>query len=241
MKYEKVGQTPAAAQVGDMYIADDSSNLSRELIAAYQPYSPEVEAMRSLRSQIMLGSFSASANALAIVSPSSGDGRTFIAANLAIVFSQLGKRTLLVDAHLQNARVHELFGMQNMLGFSSALAAGGSSDVTPVGVPQFKNLSVVPAGVRPANADDLLAHVSYGSLFSSMMSQFDVVLFDTPPGEASSGVDWIADRCGKVLLVVRQNYTGFAKAESFVRRIKSRAEVVGSVMNYYKRPIPRAR
>lgn len=241
MSYKKDGQPATAVHSGDIYIADDDSNLSRELIAAYQPFAPEVEAMRSLRTQLMLGSFSATANALAIVSPSSGDGRTFIASNLAIVFSQLGKRTVLVDAHLQNARVHDIFGLRNTPGLAAALADGGSGALTPASVPQFKNLDIVPAGVPPTNADDLLAHDSFGKVCRSLMSQFDVVLFDTPPGVSSSGVDWIADRCGKVLLVVRRGHTRFVEAESFVRRIKSRAEMVGSVMNTYRRPLWRKR
>jgi protein-tyrosine kinase len=211
------------------------------LISAYQPFAPEVEAMRSLRTQLMLGSFSTTSNALAIVSPSSGDGRTFIASNLAIVFSQLGKRTLLVDAHLRNPRVHDLFGLQNTTGLAAALEDGRSNALIPISVPQFKNLDILPTGAPSGHVDDLLARDSFGKVCRSLADQFDVVLFDTPPGGSSSGVDWIADRCGKVLLVVRQGHTRYVEVESFVRRIKSRADIVGSVMNRYRRPLWRKR
>jgi protein-tyrosine kinase len=222
-----------ATQFDYPYIAKDQDNLSRELIAAYNPFSPKVEALRSLRVQLMLGSFAPTANALAIVSPSSRDGRSFIAANLAVVFSQLGERTLLVDAHMQNSRLHEIFGMPNAAGLSSALVGRTFGVLKALNVPQFKNLSLVPGGPRPPNVDELLARDNFAKVCGVLRNEYDVVLFDTPAGDSSTGVDWIADRCGKALLVVRQNQTQFAAAKAFVKRMKSRAEIVGSVLNRY--------
>jgi capsular exopolysaccharide synthesis family protein len=221
--------------------SDDRSNLSRELIAAFEPSAPQVDAMRSLRAELMLGGLPATASALAVVSPASRDGRTFIAANLAIVFAQLGKRTLLVDAHLEKPRLHELFGVANVRGLSAALSPGATREPVPVSVAQFRNLSILVAGVPPSNADDLLASDSFGRACDSLRSQFDVMLVDTPPGLHGSGVDWIAHRCGKALLVVRRDQTRFAQAESFLRRIKGRADVLGCVTNKYRRRWWRAR
>ena len=222
-----------ATQFDYSYISEDSSNLSREVIAAYNPFTPKVEALRSLRVQLMLGSFASTANALAVVSPSSGDGRSFIAANLAVVFSQLGERTLLVDAHLQKSRLHELFGVPNTDGLSAALVGRTSGVLKTINVPQFKNLSLVPGGAHPPNADELLARDTFAKVCSLLTKEYDVVIFDTPPGNTSTGVDWIADRCGKALMVVRQNRTPYAETKAFVNRIRSRADVVGSVLNRY--------
>ena len=88
------------------YLPLGDSSLSHELVAAYKPFSPVVEQLRALRSQLMLRWFDAAAQrkSLAIVSPGAGEGRSFIAANLAIVFSQQGQRTLLIDANLRTAR-----------------------------------------------------------------------------------------------------------------------------------------
>lgn len=220
-----------AAQFDCSHVAEGQGDMSRELIAAHSPFSPKVEALRSLRVQLMLGSLAPTANTLAIVSPSSGDGRSYIAANLAIVFSQLGERTLLVDAHLQKARLHEMFGVQVAPGLSSGLVGRSSGVLKTVSIPQLPNLWLVPAGMQPPNADDLLARNTLIKVCSVLKSQYDVVLFDTPPGDSSTGADWIANRCGKALVVVRQNHSGFAATKTFLERIKSRAEVVGSVLN----------
>jgi len=222
-----------AAQIGGSYVADGQSDISREVIAAYSPSAPKVEALRSLRARLMLGSLGLTANAMAIVSSSSGDGRSFIAANLAVVFSQLGERTLLIDAHLQSSRLHEMFGIQNSEGLSSALAGRTAGHLKAVSIPRLRNLWLVPAGASPPNADELLAQDTFATICTALKSQFDVVLFDTPPGDSSAGADSIAGRCGKGLIVVRQNRTGFAAAKAFVERIKSHAEVVGCVLNEY--------
>ena len=222
-----------ATQFDYSYVAEGQSNLSRELVAAYNPFTPKVEALRSLRVQLMLGTFTPTANALAIVSPSTGDGRSFIAANLAVVFSQLGERTLLVDAHLQKSRLHEFFGVPNTAGLSATLVGRTSGALKTLTVPQFKNLSFIPAGAPPPNADELLAREPFAKVCSVLRKEYDVVLFDTAPGGSSTGVDWIADRCGKALMVVRQNHTEFPAAKAFLKRIELRAEVVGSVLNRY--------
>jgi receptor protein-tyrosine kinase len=212
---------------------DGPGSFGEELIAAKDPFSRKVEALRSLRVQLMLGSLAPTANMLAVVSPSSGDGRSFVAANLAIVFSQLGERTLLVDAHLQNPRLHEMLGAQLAPGLSSALVGRNSSALKAIAVPRFSNLWLLPAGERLSNADDVLARNTLIKVCSVLKSQYDIVLFDTPPGDSSTGADWIAHRCSKALMLVRQGHTGFAASKAFLERIRSRAHVVGCVLNDY--------
>ena len=81
---------------------------SDELVAAYQPFSPRVEQLRAIRSQLMLRWFDRAEErqVLTIVGAERGEGRSYLAANLAIVFSQLGERTLLVDADMRKPRQH---------------------------------------------------------------------------------------------------------------------------------------
>jgi protein-tyrosine kinase len=104
------------------YLPDDSS-LSRELVAAYEPASRAVEDLRALRSQLMLRWFDTAAErrGLAIASAGQGDGRSYLAANLAIVFSQLGERTLLIDANLRTPKQHKLFNLGGRTGLSDML------------------------------------------------------------------------------------------------------------------------
>ncbi|MBA3564536.1 MAG: chain length determinant protein tyrosine kinase EpsG [Gammaproteobacteria bacterium] len=222
-----------AAQFDYPYIREGDGLFGKELIAAYKPFTPKVEALRSLRVQLMLGSFNSSSNALAIVSPGPGEGRSYIAANLAVVFSQLGERTLLIDAHMQNPTLHKIFRVEDSPGLSSALGDRTSGKIRIVNIPQFKNLSLLPAGARPPNPDELLARDAFAAICSRFGKAFDVALIDTPPGDSSTAADWVADRCGKALIVARRDVTRFEDARTFVTRMRSRAEVVGSVLNQF--------
>ena len=116
-------QRALALQFGQTFLAPDSG-LGSELIAATDPNCAAVEHLRALRSQLMLRWFENDARqaALAVVSPGSGEGRSYITANLAVLFSQLGKRTLLIDADLRRPRQHHIFGLPGRIGLSSVLA-----------------------------------------------------------------------------------------------------------------------
>ncbi|WP_432741239.1 chain length determinant protein tyrosine kinase EpsG [Methylobacter sp. G7] len=187
------------------FLAASEENFSRELIAAYQPFSAQVEALRALRGQLMLRWFLDAHKTLALVSPRQGEGRSNIAANLAIVFSQLGERTLLIDADLRQPQQHALFKLHNVYGLSDVLA--GRADLTGVTrIPGFRDLSVLPAGTVPPNPVELISR-GLKTCLHQLRSQFDVILIDTPSAEQGIDAQIIASHCGGALLVARQHKT----------------------------------
>ena len=95
-----------------------------ELVVAGKPFSHQAEAFRELRSQLLETVFKPGqrARALAVVSPEVGDGKTYFAANLAVAFSQLGGRTILIDADMRSPRAQEVFRSQMQQGLSAVLA-----------------------------------------------------------------------------------------------------------------------
>src|SRR6267142_1681709 len=132
-----------ALQFDYRYLRRGESKVSEEVIAAYDPFSPQVEALRALRSELMLRWFDndPARRALAILSAGRNEGRSYIAANLAVVFSQLGQRTLLIDADLRNPRQHRIFNVADRIGLSSILAGRADSGAV-VPVPEFGTLSL---------------------------------------------------------------------------------------------------
>ena len=180
-------------------------HFSRELIAAYQPFSAQVEALRVVRHQLMLRWFVDVNKSLALVSPSRNEGRSYIAANLAIVFSQLGERTLLIDADFRQPRQHSLFKLTGGYGLSDVLA--GRADLTVVTQPTaFRDLSVLPAGTVPPNPGELISR-GLKNCLQQLQIQFDVILVDTPSAEQGIDAQIIAFLCGGALLVARQDKT----------------------------------
>jgi chain length determinant protein tyrosine kinase EpsG len=222
-----------ARQFDYPYLPAGDGSLSHELVAAYQPFSPVVEQLRALRSQLMLRWFDAPAQrqALAIVGPGHGAGRTFIAANLAIVFSQLGERTLLIDADLRTPRQHELFKLGKHPGLSGLLA-GRIGPEAVVRVPALLGLSVLPAGTVPPNPQELLGRPAFSELLQAISRDFDVVIIDTPAASVYADAQTIAARAGAALLLARKNRSSLPDIAELTQSLQqSGATLVGSVLN----------
>jgi len=213
------------------YLRPGDTNLSDELVAAYHPFSTQVEALRALRTQLLLRWFNPERKLLAIVSPAHGDGRSYLAANLAIVFSQLGEKTLLIDADMRDARQHDLFKLSNQYGLS-ALLTGRVNGAAIERVGNFANLSVLPAGASPPNPLELVSRPEFKDLLANESRSFDVVLIDTPAAESSSDAQAIAARAGGALVVAREHRSRMESLARLTASIQStHAEVVGCVFN----------
>jgi receptor protein-tyrosine kinase len=146
-----------ARQYGYPCLRRGESRVAEEVVAAYQPQDQRVEALRALRSQLMLRWFADNTGrkALAIVSPGQGEGRSYTAANLAVVFSQLGQNTLLIDADMRIARQHVLFNVENPVGLSGVLS-GRSTTAPLLRLKDLASLTLLTAGPQPPNPQELL-------------------------------------------------------------------------------------
>jgi len=207
--------------------------LSDELVAAYHPFSPRVEQIRAIRSQLMLRWFDKAEQrqVLAVIGAERGEGRSYLAANLAVVFSQLGERTLLIDANLRSPRQHELFLLQNKVGLSTVLA-GRSREEAIIRISDLAGLYVLPAGPISPNPLELLSRLNFDEFLIHARETFDVVIFDTPALESGEDGAMIAMRAGAAIAVAR---SGITHAHAFNDMLQGLMDagvaMVGSVMN----------
>jgi receptor protein-tyrosine kinase len=216
------------------YLKRGESALSETLIAAYDPFIPRVEALRALRAQLMLRWFNdAARKVLAVVSPASGEGRSYVAANLAIVFSQLGQRTLLIDADLRNPSQHRLFGLENRYGLSAVLS-GRASTETIHRIPALLDLSVLPAGVVPPNPQELLARPAFAQVLAQLGAHYDVILLDTAPAADTADAQTVAARAGAALIIAKKNRSSTAQVRAAAHSLAAgKTEVLGAVLNEF--------
>jgi receptor protein-tyrosine kinase len=215
------------------YLRRGESRVSEAVVAAYQPANPQVEALRSLRSELMLHWFNEDAahKTVAVVSEARGDGRSYIAANLAVVLSQLGGRTLLIDADLRNPSQHALFGLENRIGLSAMLAGRAGAEAVQH-VAELGSLSVLPAGVAPPNPQELLARPSFGVLLERLAQHVDFILIDTPPAAESADAQTVAARARAALFVVRKNHSRLWRMQAIAESVaRTRTAVLGAVLN----------
>jgi receptor protein-tyrosine kinase len=218
------------------YLLKGESKVSEKVVAAYNPFSKQVEALRALRSQLMVRWFDVDSKhkSLSIVSPESGEGRSFIASNLAVVFSQLGERTLLIDADMRNPCQHELFGLDNRNGLSGVIAGRCSVADALQRVPALLDLSVLPAGPTPPNPQELLGRPNFTQMLADLVQDFDVILVDTPSGTQYADGNMISARTGASLVVVRTHVTHISAVRALTDKLTSaHVAVVGSVVNEF--------
>jgi receptor protein-tyrosine kinase len=168
---------------------------------------------------------------VAVVSEARGDGRSYIAANLAVVLSQLGGRTLLIDADLRNPAQHALFGLENRIGLSAVLAGRAGAEAVQR-VAQLGNLSVLPSGVAPPNPQELLARPTFGVLLERLAEHVDFILIDTPPATESADAQTVAARARAALFVVRKNHSRLWRVQAIAEGVaRTRTAVLGAVLN----------
>jgi protein-tyrosine kinase len=223
-------QQVLAHQFDYPYLQEGQGSYSPSLMAAYQPFSAEVETLRSVRSQLMLRWFGNGHKTLAIAGINPGDGTSLMAANLAVVFSQLGQQTLLVDANLRTPRQHEIFNLVSGHGLADILAGRAGLEMLAM-TDAFMDLSLLPAGSRVPNPQELINRASFGVMHETLCQRFDIVLYDTPAFASAADALMVAARAGGVLLVIRKDHTRTADLTRFCDQLRrSGTEVVGTVL-----------
>jgi len=217
------------------HLLPGNDSISRELVVAYEPFHARAEELRALRTQLSMRWSKAGPGhrALAVASPGSGEGRSYVAANLAVVFAQLGERTLLIDADLRAPRQHRIFNIPDRIGLTAVLS--GRADrgaITPVR--EFGRLSLLPAGAPPPNPQELLSGPVFGAFLQEMQGEFDVILLDTPPAKLYADAQNVAFRVSSVVTLARKDHTRVADTSRLIRELSDTgARVVGTVINAF--------
>jgi len=205
----------------------DSELIDPEVVAAFRSHNKEIEEFRTLRSQLALRWFSEN-KSLIVSSAIAGHGASHVSANLAVLFSQLGEKTLLIDADMRTPRIHTLFRLENKQGLTDILAKRSGIEVLQA-IEYFDNLSVLTAGTPTPNPLELLAKNRF---WTDIEQEFDVIIIDTAPALESTDAQSIAAKVGGALIVARNNEAKLADIENVQTQFSiAGANVVGVVIN----------
>lgn len=216
------------------WVRGDAAELGAELVMARDPFSRQAEQMRVLRSRLLSDVLSPQGEhrALAVTSAEAGVGKTYFAANMAIALSQLGARTLLVDANLRTPRVHALFGLGNGAGLGGVLARRQHALACIHKVEALPNLFVMPAGTLAPNPADLVQRGTLDTLLQETSQAFDHVIVDTPAASLGADAPVIAAKAGAALVVARRHASRMAPLQALLGELSRRPlRVAGVVLN----------
>lgn len=201
------------------------------LILASDLHSIAAEAYRLLRTNLLFSLPDGPLRTVLVTSPAPGDGKTTVAANLAIAFAHQGMRVLLVDADLRRGRVHTLFHLPREPGLSQVLTGEIplSSAVRPTPV---TGLFALPTGSLPYAPNELVGTVAMRSLLTEAAREYAVVVLDSPPVLAASDASIISTISDATIVVVRAGRTHEEEALVTVGQLTAvGGNVVGAVLN----------
>jgi capsular exopolysaccharide synthesis family protein len=209
------------------------TDFKRRLITYEDPKSPISESYRSLRTNVTYAStVDKKIKSLLISSSQPGEGKSTTTANLAIAFAQLRKKTLLVDADLRKPVQHNVFGHPRVPGLSEYLVGDVTQLDTIIRTSKIENLSIITAGALPPNPSELLGSVAMSKLIKKLESEWDIVLFDSPPIVAVTDASMISAELDAIALVVKAGQTERSAIDRAMDTIKNvRAPLIGAILN----------
>ena len=156
--------------------------MRNELIVENDPKSPISEIFRTLRTNIQFTSSKEKNKTILITSTSQGEGKSWVTANLAVVFASTGKKVLLIDSDMRLGRQYKIFNISPIPGISNLLSGlvDNEKDVIQK-VDGIENLSIIPAGDIPPNPSELLTSDDFNKLLNKFKKSYDVIIVDGPP------------------------------------------------------------
>jgi polysaccharide biosynthesis transport protein len=202
-----------------------------ELLVHTHPKSVAAEAARAIRTNLMFMSPDNPYRCLLVTSAGPAEGKTTVAASIAIAIAQTGQSVCLVDCDLRKPRVHTVFGERNDKGVTTALLEPGQLSSLVVET-QIPNLKILRAGPTPPNPADLMHSEAFGRVLQELRAEFDRVVIDSPPiGFVTDGVI-LSTRVDATVLVVRALATRRDAAKRAIRSLRDvGATCAGFVLN----------
>ncbi|MFB0532423.1 MAG: GumC family protein, partial [Desulfatiglandales bacterium] len=235
-------------------IADDTLVREARLIPNFGPQSILAESFRSLRTNIQTSLLEKNIKSIVVTSASPLEGKTSVAANLAISMAQGGLRSLLVDADLRKPTIHTILGLDTSPGVTEYLLSNYDLSETVRTVtdvmmgemsmdrimltPGIDNLHIMTCGTVPLNPAELMQSDKFKSFMEEVHNQYDVILLDTPPLISAADASILAMNADGVLLV----YMAGKVARGILKRAKAqleqvKANIIGVVLNGVKAEI----
>ena len=178
-----------------------------ELIVATNPKSSIAEAIKTIRTNLQFSSVDDKVKSILVTSSFSGEGKSFVTANLAVAFAQAGTKVLIVDCDLRRGRQHNVFHVENLEGLSNLLIDDVEKKYKHyIKKTRYENIYVLPMGIVPPNPSELLASDKNKQLVEILAKNYDLVIYDGVPVGGLTDSIIMADLVDKIAGVVLNKY-----------------------------------
>lgn len=209
--------------------------MNNELIVANNPKSGVAEAIKTIRTNLLFSSVDEPVKSILMTSSMSGEGKSFVSANLAIAFAQTGVKVLIVDCDLRRGRQHKIFNIDNEQGLSNLLLDDVDKNYKKyVKKTRYENIYVLPMGIVPPNPSELLASAKNKQLAKILKQKFDLVIYDGVPVGGLTDSIIMADLVDKIVIVSAYKITPvefLANTNKALEKFKDK--IAGVILNKF--------
>jgi len=203
------------------------------LVIRKLPGSPQAESIRELRTAILLATSAPPLKLLLLTSAEPQEGKSLIAANLAVAMAELGRRTLLIDADLRKRQLYQVFALPRDQGLIEYLTDSRPEPGTFVQQTPVPNLSFLPAGKQPCDPTSLLTTSRFARLLEKLKSEYDLILVDSPAAFAVPDATIVATLADAAIMIVDAKTTSRRAALHTKGKLEGlgRIAILGVVIN----------
>ena len=217
--------------------------MKKELIAELDPKSPISEVFRTLRTNIQFMNTKGKLKTILVTSTFPGEGKSWVASNLAVTFAQAGKKVVLIDADMRKGRQYNIFGISPIPGLSNYLSGidldDEERDITDIADyvqdTEVDNLFVMPAGNIPPNPSELLISPQMVDLLEQLKELCDIVIVDGTPNELVTDSLIITRLVDSTIIVTASKQT---KKDNLRRAIQNIQNVGGKIAGVVVNKVP---
>lgn len=178
-----------------------------------------VEGYKIARTNLVFSLATSESKVVVLTSWSKGEGKSTATANLAISFSKMGKKVLLIDSDLRRPNLHNLMKLQNTAGLSEVIGKFKTFDEV-LNREVLPCLDVLTAGSIPPNPSELLASANFNSLLNQLKTMYDYIIIDTPPVGVVADTLLLKDHIAGFVVVVREKVTTHGDIEKTIQSIR---------------------
>ncbi len=203
------------------------------IVTATKPMSHSAESYRSLRTSVEFIALEKRMQTIQCTSAQAGEGKTSTVANLAVAFAQAGETVVAVDCDLRRPRLHEYFGLDRHVGFTSVLLNERGLDEVIRPAPHFENLDVLCAGPLAPNPSELLGGEHFAEILRKLATDYTLVLLDSPPVLPVTDalvLSRVADATVVITASTISSRRRVSRAVASLRQVG--APIIGSVLNF---------
>lgn len=216
----------------------EKKSASDELLVDKYPKSIVSESIKSLRTNLQFSNVDKGFKTILVTSANASEGKSFVSSNLAVSFAQANKKVLLIDCDLRKGRLHKLFNLPNLNGFSTLLTDELENYKKYVQKTHIKNLSIIPRGVYPPNPSELLGSQKCKDLVVALKAKYDIIIFDGAPCNGVTDSVIMSTNVDETIIVARDARTPKSTIDTARESLqKVNAHITGIVLNGVNRKI----